>query len=137
MEFQDKTGCSQGHIKMVDNEGLQQVSCGFLDQPPLRHQRACLVPTLSSHCHLQRRTRRSTQIDLASIQQAQWTLSAMSSSDLHTLSRVINQPNGFPLLSLGTQLITHPSPTASDQITPMRSHLALQCHALHRHSFLS
>lgn len=33
----------------------------------------------------------------------------MPSSDLRTLSRVINQPNGFPLLSLGIQIIT-PAP---------------------------
>lgn len=77
-------------------------------------------------------------IDLASIQQAQWTLSAMPSSDLLTLSRVINQPNGFLLLSLGIQIITMPPPAiAGDQITPMRSHLVLQCHVLHHLAFLT
>lgn len=50
------------------------------------------------------------ELDLASVQQAQWTLSAMSSCDLLTLSRVINQPNVFPLLSLGVQIITTPVP---------------------------
>lgn len=60
-------------------------------------------------------------MDLASIQQAQWTSSAIPSSDLLTLSRVINQPNGFPLPSLGVQIITTPTPTAGDQSTPVRS----------------
>lgn len=75
------------------------------------------------------------ELDLASIQQAQWTLSAIPSSDLLTLSRVINQPNGFPLPSLGIQIITTPTPTAGDQSTPVRFDPVLQCHVLHQLSF--
>ena len=82
---------------LAHRPGLSKASEGWLGTHPL-----------SSHCHLQRIKKRSVQMGFGLHPAAQWTLSFVPSSDLLTLSRVINQPNGSPLPTLGIQIITTP-----------------------------
>lgn len=74
-----KTEFSQGHTMKWGGRSKQTMAPGSEDEPPLMHHSVCWMG------------RGQYVLDLASIQEAQWTLSDTPSSDLLTPSRVINQ----------------------------------------------